>query len=155
MASTRPQMRVSPMICCDHVSIIRAPSPGGLKSCKYLTSVFIFRPQTDLNTASNGFMKASNMYAAPMKVTFRGLSHTASRRPHFVLEGSEAGIQVRGGPGGFQGACRGGLQGLEGVQGVQSVSGKKKHEKHNNAHKNVCGPCQAYYAATTSILCSG
>ena len=60
MASIRPQVRVSPMNS-------RAPS-GGFKSYKYLMSVFIFRPQTGLTTTSNGFMKASNMYATPMQI---------------------------------------------------------------------------------------
>ena len=62
-----------------------------------------FQASNGLNTASNGFMKASNMYAAPMKVTFQGLSHMAVNDLRgYVLEGSEGGIQKgsRGVPGG-------------------------------------------------------
>ena len=122
----------------------RAPSPGGLKSCKYFASLFIFRPQAGLNTASNGFIKASKKYAAPMKVTFRGLSHTASRRPQhgcqcevwFQKEVRGVPSRSRGGEGGVQ---RGSRQVSRGSRDPKAFPvQRRKTQKHS---QKIWGPC--------------
>ena len=81
----------------------------------------MLRPQTGLNAASNGFIKASKMCAAPMKVTFRGLSHTTSSGRNMAVNDSDVLFQkeVRGGVPeevqGVQGGPEGSRGGLEEV----------------------------------------
>ena len=136
--------KASSVASCDHVFYYyRAPSPGGLKSCKYFASLFIFRPQAGLNTASNGFKR---LHQGLKNVRSAYESHISRPQPHglktaatwlsmrgLVSKGSEGGF--RAGPEAVKGGSRGGLDRSRGGPGSKSVWGRSNAYCEASQHR--------------------